>query len=463
MIPTKYIKSDSLKCLFVMALAFCWAAALAHAGVPRNIILMISDGAGYNHVDAASLYQYGRTGAQVYEDFPVKLAMSTYSFGGEYNGERAWQDFDYVTRGYTDSAAASTVMSSGVKTCKGSIGVGPLERFHHHQIERYEHAGKMTGLVTSVPLSHATPAGFIVHNFFRSNYELIAREMIGESALDVIMGCGHPYFDGDGRPIRVQPNFVYVGGRELWARLTDDIPGNDPGADADGDGVPDPWTLIQTRGAFQALMTGPAPKRVLGVPQIFGTLQEMRTGNPEAGPFTDPLIRTVPTLAEMARAALNVLDEDPDGFFLMVEGGAVDWASHNNESGRMIEEQIDFNRSVESVVNWIEENSSWDETLLIITADHECGYLWGPGSGVEEPLWRPLVNNGAGNLPGMAWFSGDHTNSLVPFYAKGAGAEGFFQEIIGRDPRRGPYIDNTAIKRVCCPESAVHSKEVQTD
>ncbi len=82
----------------------------------------------------------------------------------------------------------------------------------------------------------------------------------------------------------------------------------------------------------------------------------------------------------------------------MVEGGAVDWAAHANQSGRVIEEEIDFNHSVEAVVEWVEKNSNWGETLVIVTGDHETGYLTGPGS---DPAWMPLVNNGAGYLPGM--------------------------------------------------------------
>ncbi len=81
-----------------------------------------------------------------------------------------------------------------------------------------------------------------------------------------------------------------------------------------------------------------------------------------ADPYAEPLIDSVPTLEEMTRAALNIVDNDPDGFVLMVEGGAVDWAAHANHSGRVIEEEIDFNHSVEAVVEWVEKNSNWGET-----------------------------------------------------------------------------------------------------
>ena len=126
----------------------------------------------------------------------------------------------------------------------------------------------------------------------------------------------------------------------------------------------------------------------------------------------------------------------------MVEGGAVDMACHSNESGRMIEEMIDFDRAVDSVVEWIETRSNWDETLLLVMADHETGYITGPGS---DPTWQPLVNYGPGVMPGFEWHHDFHTNQVVPFFAKGPGADAFVSKVRGTDLVRGPYIDNTDI------------------
>jgi alkaline phosphatase len=196
--------------------------------------------------------------------------------------------------------------------------------------------------------------------------------MVYDSAADVIMGAGHPWYDADGQslPISSPNTFNYVGGQATW----EDLVAGNAGGDADGDGVNDPWTLIQTRAEFQSLMSGPTPKRVLGTAQVYQTLQSNRSGDGYADPFVVPLIDSVPTLEEMTKAALNILDDDPDGLFLMIEGGAVDWASHANQSGRMIEEHIDFDNSVQAVVDWVQKNSNWGETLLIVTSDHETGY-----------------------------------------------------------------------------------------
>ena len=135
-------------------------------GKPNNVILMISDGCGYNHVDAATIYQYGKTGVQSYEQFPVKLAMATYQDGQSYEPLKAWSDFKYVSKrkSFTDSAAAATAMSTGVKTFKGAIGLDPDKAPLKHTVQIAEQLGKATGVVTTVQISHATPAGFVAHN-----------------------------------------------------------------------------------------------------------------------------------------------------------------------------------------------------------------------------------------------------------------------------------------------------------
>jgi alkaline phosphatase len=131
----------------------------------------------------------------------------------------------------------------------------------------------------------------------------------------------------------------------------------------------------------------------------------------------------------------------------MVEGGAVDWAGHGNQSGRVIEEEIDFNLTVEAVIAWVQANSNWGETVVIVTGDHETGYLTAPYDEVTEApdASAPLLNNGLGVTPGMQWSSGSHTNSLIPFYAKGDAARLFRWAATGSDPVFGDYLDNTAV------------------
>ena len=113
----------------------------------------------------------------------------------------------------------------------------------------------------------------------------------------------------------------------------------------------------------------------------------------------------------------------------------------------MIEEQRDFDEAAKTIVEWIEAKSSWRETLVIVTSDHECGYLTVEKTIATPIPWAclPLTVEKAGDMPKVRWNSGNHTNSLVPLYAKGPGAKLLQARVVGTDPKRGPYIDNTAV------------------
>jgi alkaline phosphatase len=434
-------------------LALLWLAPSARAAEPHNVILFIADGCGYYHVDAASLYQYGRTGAQVYEGFPLKVAMSTYKVtGNSYRPITAWADFGYVDLLPTSSAAAATAMSTGRKT-REYLGLDMDGNWLEHTTERVKALGKSAGVITSVQVSDATPAGFVAHHDNREDNAIIAQQMFLDSRLDVIMGCGNPWYDNDGQqgpPV----SYDYVGGQLCWNGLvagrTDfDLDGDGTTdnrvEDSDGDGQPNPWALIQSLSAFRNLMQGTPPDRVLGVPQVYKSLQFYRSGDVGADPYVVPFNDNVPTLAEMTAGAINVLDGNPNGFFLMVEGGEVDRAASANATGRMIESEIGFNRAIETAVAWVESHGGWDETLVIVTGDHECGHLAGPGSGGTPPVWNPLVNHGAGHVPGLTWYSTGHTNSLIPFFAKGPGSDRLESYADEHDPVRGRFINNTEI------------------
>jgi alkaline phosphatase len=159
-----------------------------------------------------------------------------------------------------------------------------------------------------------------------------------------------------------------------------------------------------------------------------------------------------PRLADLTTRSLELLNRDPDGFFLMVEGGAVDWAAHNNQPGRLIEEVVGFADAVAAVRAWIDAHGGWQDNLLVVSADHETGYLTGPAPAEgPEPacLARlPLVPRGRGQVPELRFNSRDHTNALVPLFAAGAGSERLAGRAVGLDPERGPYLDNTDIGAV---------------
>ena len=425
---------SSLYFLLILIIALL-ACSKPYDGAPKNVIILIGDGMGYNQVQAGSLYLHGREDALTAQQFPVQRAVSTFSASGHgYDPQRVQKDFDYLKLKPTDSAAAATALAAGVKTRNGAVGVDTLGRPLENIFEKAEKLGKSTGVVTSVPFSHATPAGFVAHDTSRANYHAIAAQMVASNA-EVIIGCGHPFYNDDGERLN-EPDYHYLS-VESWQALRE-------GADG--------WTLVESRDDFKAVDPANRPQRLFGVAQVASTLQFARRGAEEQTvPFNPPLIETVPTLAEMTGAALAVLEANDSGFYLMIEGGAIDWAGHANHSPRLIEEMVDLEAAIQAVVDWVERSSSWQETLVIVTADHETGYLTGPGAGNmkteggEEAFYADLANRGRGQLPSMEWQVSNHTNQLVPLYAKGAGAEGLTALAKLSDPLRGRYLDNIDI------------------
>lgn len=458
-----------LICIILLNCDMVFAQRFKKLPKPQNIIIMIGDGMGFNHVKAADYY-FGNQ-QQEYEKFPVKLAVAHYpAKAGEYevgnpssnyysigyNTVAAWTDTNYVKQCFTESAAAATALSTGCKTYNNAIGMSVNGDTLLNVLEVAKSIGKSAGVVTSVEFSHATPAGFVAHNVTRINYSQIARDMILKSRCNVIMGCGNPQYDDNGvLQTGKWKDAKYVADSSFWAqfvagsgkRINFGVNGGSyTVSDCDGDKKPDPWTVIQDAEDFGKIMTGPTPKRVLGCPKIYSTLQQSRSmqngENKDTPPFVTPFVSTVPSLSEMALGAINVLDNNKKGFFLMIEGGAIDWANHGNQKGRLIEEMKSFNDAVSSVIQWVNENSSWDETLLIVTADHETGYLWG------DAPFTPLTYNGPNKLPGMKFNSNNHTNSLVPLYAKGAGSELYNVFADEQDMIRGPFIQNAEISQL---------------
>ncbi|MCX6282262.1 MAG: alkaline phosphatase [Bacteroidetes bacterium] len=434
---------------------------------PKNVIIMIGDGMGYNCVKAAD-YFYG---SMQIESFPVKLAVSTYpaksgaydekdttklSWAAGYNPSLAWKDSLYLRKDFTESAAAATALATGRKTYNNVIGLSVTYDTLRNLCELAKSLGKSAGVITTVPISHATPAGFVAHNKTRQHYQELATYMLFSSRCDLVMGTGNPEFDDNGKKLDTKwENTKFVGDSNLWLSLksgsgiqTSFIMKDKiyKVTDVTGDKIPDPWTLITSEKDFRKLMSGKTPKRVLGIPEVYSTLQQARTFSKSetknSPPCATPFNQNLPTLAEMVRGGLNVLDNNPKGFFVMIEGGAIDWANHDNQKGRMLEEMKSFSDAIDTVVAWVNKYSSWNETLLIVTADHESGDLWGGNT------YIPVADKGKNKLPGLKYNSKDHTNALVGLWAKGKGAEMYTVMAGETDPVRGVFIQNTAIPQL---------------
>ncbi len=467
------MKKKVFAALSLGAILACGADnALAEA---KNVILMISDGQGFNTLKATEYY----TGAQaLYENFDVKYGMQTSSANNPagYNPASMAANFGYAQSGATDSASAATAMYTGVKNYDGDVNMTTDGKALTTFFEAAAIAGKSIGAISSVEVTHATPTAVFGHNDNRNNYSEMAEEAIYGSNpnshnasydannyngnLKVVMGTGHPGYDANG--VLQAPNYSYVGGIQAWT----DLKGGTNG-----------WSFVETKEEFESLATGDTPDKVFGVAQNISTLQQSRTAGAA-------MLTNVPTLETMTRAALNVLDNGSTGFAAMIEGGAVDWANHANQLDRMLEEQIDFNNSVKAVVDWVELYSNWDDTLLIVTADHECGDLWGDGTGgffdantngTYDVMvdYAQIADNGPGVLPGAHYYSTNHTNALVPLFAKGAGSDLFKNYIAGTDPYMtnlyglddswsDAYVDNTAVFKVMTAASAAPVPEPAT-
>jgi len=496
------------------------SAVTASTGTAKNVIILISDGIGFNGWLAADYYQ-GLAGKQSYQvarpdgTQPVLYGMAHSSLNlidadgnvlrsasdvalakgaveQGYDPTTRWNRFDNTFAGdfapvsmsytsYTDSAAAGTALLAGRKTANGRINLDWSGQQRFRTIaEIAMDSGRSAGAVASVMASHATPAAVIAHNVSRNNYAEIFNEMAA-SELDVIMGGGHPLFDASGNPVNPESEraYRYVGGSETLAAMT-------------GQAGLNGFAFIDAKADFQSLADGTnVPERVIGIARTSSTLQAGRENLPAADtPSGMAFNPDVPDLATMSLGALNVLNHDQDGFFLMIEGGAVDWMGHANNMPRYIEEQIDFNNAVDAVIAWVEANSSWEETLLIVTSDHECGGIWGEGTwtnseggavaadrdpqSLVSARYDPAVDTfnaylavqdrGQGNLPGFQFASGNHTNELVPLWALGKGSNMFAQ--FARSDRRaaqlwgaqygwdGRFVDNTSVFTVM--ESALN-------
>ncbi|QCB27427.1 alkaline phosphatase [Corynebacterium endometrii] len=427
-------------------------AAPAYAqesNAPKNIIYMVGDGMGYGHIAYNNIYETGQSkytvdgefgavteqpgeSVQTFEDFN-RLSMTTFPNGGSYDPEAAWGSHTYVDEGATDSAAAGTAMATGMKVQNGTLGVSAYGHAMENTSERAIAQGKAAGVVSSVQFFHATPAAWSAHNKNRNNYTEIANEII-KSDLSVVMGAGHPEYD-DSNVKRDTPDYSALSQADF-----ESLKNGSAG-----------WQYVEAKESFEALANGDveADKKYFGLAPVSTTLQQARAGAAEA-PYSDPR-NDVTDLATMTKGALNVLGQDEDGFHVMIEGGAIDWTGHANDSAREIEEVQDFNAAVDAAVAWVEENSSWDETLLIVTADHETGYLSGAeerGEGGEGVRFNAM-NGEKGIIPeGHDWYSGDHTNQVVPFFFKGAGSEDIKAKVTGTDPVRGDYIDNTTVAKL---------------
>jgi alkaline phosphatase len=296
-----------------------------------------------------------------------------------------------VLHAYTDSSCSAGEYATGVKSFNNGVNVAPDGRFTETIYQQLQKQGWKVGTVTSVPFSHASPAGMYAHDVSRDDYQDLSREMLGLPAitqrtgkvpalpgLDVVMGAGWG--------IKATPSNLKVQGQNA-------VEGNTYLADADlkaidvaGGGK---YVVAQrtpgTPGAEGLLAA--ARRAAEGRHRLFGFYGvaaghlPYRTADGRYDPakgikgvaerYSAADLKENPTLADMTRAALTVLAAEPGKpFALFVEAGDVDFALHDNNLDNAVGAVISGDEAIRVIVEWVEKHSNWDESVVIVTADH---------------------------------------------------------------------------------------------
>lgn len=329
---------------------------------PKNIILMIGDGMGLN---------------QIYEAMNAERSMSaaTTNFNILRFKQIAFAETKSADNKITDSAAGGTAIATGTKTNNGYLGVDTNNVPVKSILKYAEDNGLSTGLVVTCDVTHATPASFIANVQSRNQADEIARQFL-YTDIEVFIGGGYNSFS-----VRTDKiNYV----DSLKAHKYNVVTSLDE------------LKLAKAKGKLAGLLyAGHAPKFSEGR----GDMLSIATSK-----------------------AIDILDNNSKGFFLMIEGSQIDWGGHDNNTDYMVAELLDFDKAIGIALDYAAKNP---ETLVIVTADHETGGL-------------TLVENDAEKGEMKTSFSTTHhTASPVPVFAMGPGSERF-----------SGFIDNTDIFKI---------------
>ncbi|MGJ1196940.1 alkaline phosphatase [Sphingobacterium spiritivorum] len=292
---------------------------------PKYIFFMIGDGMGLNQVNLTEMYlaeREGRIGISplVFTSFPVASFATSYS----------------TSNGVTDSGAGGTALAVGHKTKNGVIGMDstktkPLKSIAYLAKEK----GMKVGITTSVSIDHATPASFYAHQPDRDMYYEIAQDIL-QSDFDFFGGSGF---------LKPEQNFKKE-------KVT-------------------PITQILQKGGY-SLAEGYKEYKALKNKAGKIILSNNKGGDQVSLKYAIDQNPNDLTLKQITSAAIESLtEENNNGFFLMVEGGKIDWACHSNDGATAVKEVLDFNEAVKEAFDFYKKYP--EETLIIVTADHETG------------------------------------------------------------------------------------------
>ena len=270
------------------------------------------------------------------------------------------QKTNSADRYITDSAAAGTALATGNKTNNGVIGMDSQGIRVKSILEIAEEQGLSTGLVSTASVTHATPASFIAHQLSRGSYEDIALDFL-KTDIDVFIGGGYDHFAKRKDNLNLIDS-LKIRGYEIDTAINE---------------------ILKSTASKLAGLTAPVhnPYRLKGRGDM---------------------------LAASSGKAIEILNKNPNGFFLMIEGSQIDWAGHANSADTLIDETLDFDRAVGVVLDFAQKDG---HTLVVIAADHETGGITIIGG--DKDTHKVKLN----------FSTKDHTAVMVPVYAYGPGAE----------------------------------------
>ena len=370
----------------------------------KYIFLFIGDGMGNSHVSVTESYLSWKAGKLGGE----QLTMTTFPVYGTATSHSA-------DKRVTDSSAAGTAIACGEKTNNSYLGVDPEGNPVESMSYVLKEDGYKIGIISSVPINHATPGSFYGHNISRNGYYEIMAE-IPESGFEYFASAGILGYNG---------------------------PRGSEGQ------VPNAEEFLEANGYDVCFGKEELAEAMTESDRIVFCQEYNRGVEPRNYDSTGNKPETETTLAEMVQAGIDFLgDEKP--FFIMCEGGEIDWASHSDKTMPMIMATLGFDEAIQTAYKFYLEHP--EETLIVVTADHETGGVaLGAGNHHGNINWeaiekswneneqsnnlRPDENAALNAEAHIGWTTTDHTGGAVPVYAIGKGAEKF----AGR-------MDNTDIK-----------------
>ena len=365
----------------------------------KNIIYMIPDGAGYGSYDFSNDVKIA--GGFDNTKFPYRTQVNTdpMTLRNYHAGSMVTLN---IYNAMTDSAAAGSALSTGVKTINNYVGVDRRKMPRANLTEAAQSVGKATGIIATYEWTHATPASFTAHSVQRTAYGDFYRQ-IENKGLQVVLGSGYGAISSYGGSMNTAINNGY--------------------------------TIVSTKEDMAAVKPG---DKLWG--NVYETSFDFDIYNTE----------TMPTLAEMTSAAITALSADEDGFFLMVEGSKVDTGGHANDSLTMSSDYIAFDEAFRVAVEFAKGRK---DTIVIAVPDHDTGELQYDALVASGNLAAAVAETQSGRNSGLvAWGTGSHSVDNVPFwcyYPEGVegieGAKAPGEDYYGNPARLENVIDNTDI------------------